>query len=685
MLYSSGTGYFEYTAEVDGNQTVRIALDDQDLNDVLKTLMVEDTSGGKIRSVDYDREATVDGKLNTLELDVQNEASIASIFERLRGEHVQITVKGLLGGETIQGTIVGLESSPKMINLEPIVVEQVVLLVGEDLRRVAVHEISAVRFDDPQWNQQIADGLSRLQASRKGVGTHELLLRCEGSAKRQIRIGFVRETPIWKVTYRLILAADGDPLLFGWAIVENETGDDWRNVQITLVHGQPTSFRMDLREALFVERTEIDVPVDVAGVPAVHERPDAHRHLADRAARSVNGSEVLNAAGGFMGGMGMGMGGFGGGMAGGFGGGGFGGGGVVEPITRESGESLGKSDTGERGRTKTTIPQVGVAAGATGEEVAAFFQYTIDVPVTIVRQRSQLIPFLKQTVNVEKFSLYSESNRTRHPSRVVSIRNSTPQDLAQGPIIVFDEENFAGEGLMGFLPRGEARLVSYGIDTTLVVRPGPQTSAEEFTAIELDGPQQLKTQVLTRVSGSFSVQHHGPRKARLLIELPRTSGATWERPGKPYESTENYERFLIPVEADVATVQTVQATPSSGTVDLKSQGTELLREWLQQKSLKPNAREHIEKLLELRIAIRDAQRKQEISAAAVRQQESAMARIRANIGALQKDDPLYRKFADKLDMLEVELDALQTESFEKKQETDALSHKLEALTGSEAP
>src|SRR5205814_7408886 len=77
-----------------------------------------------------------------------------------------------------------------------------------------------------------------------------------------VRIGYVVETPIWKTSYRLVLPGEGadaagnkdKPKLLGWAIVENQTDNDWSNVQLSLVSGRPISFIQDLYRPLYVPR-----------------------------------------------------------------------------------------------------------------------------------------------------------------------------------------------------------------------------------------------------------------------------------------------------------------------------------------------------------------------------------------------------------------------------------------------
>src|SRR5207244_11454640 len=107
----------------------------------------------------------------------------------------------------------------------------------------------------------------------------------QGQGARDIVIAYVQEAPVWKTSYRLVLPdapkdKDGKPApkkgegstpdrftIQGWAIVENTTDDDWKNVTLSLVSGRPVSFRMDLYEPLYVFRPEVPVPTGPGVMP----------------------------------------------------------------------------------------------------------------------------------------------------------------------------------------------------------------------------------------------------------------------------------------------------------------------------------------------------------------------------------------------------------------------------------
>ncbi len=81
----------------------------------------------------------------------------------------------------------------------------------------------------------------------------------QGEGKREVRVGYVIENPIWKTSYRLVLDKKDKPYLQGWAIVENPTDEDWKDVKMALVSGRPISFQMDLYTPLYVPRPTVEL------------------------------------------------------------------------------------------------------------------------------------------------------------------------------------------------------------------------------------------------------------------------------------------------------------------------------------------------------------------------------------------------------------------------------------------
>src|SRR5204863_6871509 len=103
-------------------------------------------------------------------------------------------------------------------------------------------------------------------------------------------VGYIIETPIWKTSYRLLFSDNAQPLLQGWAILENTTDEDWDQVEVSFVAGSPMSFVMDLYTAYYPQRAEIPVGVTASPRPeplALKDKAGAAAPPAPSRARGV--------------------------------------------------------------------------------------------------------------------------------------------------------------------------------------------------------------------------------------------------------------------------------------------------------------------------------------------------------------------------------------------------------------
>ena len=114
------------------------------------------------------------------------------------------------------------------------------------MRSVKLADVQRVRFLNPVMDSEVRKALETLTLSHD-TQKKAVSLSFVGEGKRNVRVGYVVENPIWKTSYRLVLGKEKDkPFLQGWAVVENATDEDWKNVRMALVSGRPISFQMDL-------------------------------------------------------------------------------------------------------------------------------------------------------------------------------------------------------------------------------------------------------------------------------------------------------------------------------------------------------------------------------------------------------------------------------------------------------
>ena len=252
-LFSSGVGYFEHSGVVRGDGTTELRFRTSQMNDVLKSLVLQDEGGGHVTTITYPSQDPLSKSLRSFQVDITANPSMAQLLNQLRGAHVTIQSQA----EHLSGTVLGVEIRHRQQNDKDAVIDVPVLnlLTGAMIRSVELQSITSLTFDDAQLQDELTKALAALSQSRD-QDKKPVLINFSGTGDRRVRVGYVVETPIWKTSYRLILD-DKSAKLQGWAIVENQTESDWNNVSLSLVSGRPISFVMDLYAPQYLARPTV--------------------------------------------------------------------------------------------------------------------------------------------------------------------------------------------------------------------------------------------------------------------------------------------------------------------------------------------------------------------------------------------------------------------------------------------
>jgi hypothetical protein len=89
----------------------------------------------------------------------------------------------------------------------------------------------------------------------------------------RLRITYVTESPSWKPSYRIVLDKDGKARLQGWAVVDNVSGEDWKNIRVGVGSTSALSFRYDLHSIRLVERAVLATDDRYAHAPPMGGSP----------------------------------------------------------------------------------------------------------------------------------------------------------------------------------------------------------------------------------------------------------------------------------------------------------------------------------------------------------------------------------------------------------------------------
>src|SRR5215831_8268301 len=105
VLFSSGVGYFQRDGEVDGNARIDLQFHTQNINDLLKSLVLQDTAGGRISTVNYDNRDPIDKTLKSFAIDLTSNPTMGQLLGQVRGERVELNFSD--GSATVKGVIIG--------------------------------------------------------------------------------------------------------------------------------------------------------------------------------------------------------------------------------------------------------------------------------------------------------------------------------------------------------------------------------------------------------------------------------------------------------------------------------------------------------------------------------------------------------------------------------------------------
>jgi len=269
VLYKNGVGYFEHLGKVRGSQDVTIPFSSGQLNDVLKTLTVLDLDGGRIAGVAYGSSAPMDRQLSGLRLPVADKSTLAEFLGALRG--TKLEVKN--GTSTIAGRLLSIERKTRISGGTTLEVDYLSLLTDSgEIKTTEVSPQFSVRLLERGLAGKVDKFLDVISSGRE-ADARRMVVSTQGTGERSLFLSYISEVPVWKATYRIVLNSKGNdkPLLQGWAIVDNTTGQDWENAEMSLVAGAPQSFIQNLSQPYYARRPVVGLPESANETPQTHE------------------------------------------------------------------------------------------------------------------------------------------------------------------------------------------------------------------------------------------------------------------------------------------------------------------------------------------------------------------------------------------------------------------------------
>ncbi len=624
VLYTSGVGYFQRDGTVDGRGYVELRFKTDRINDLLKSLIVQDLDGGQIAAVTYESRDPITKTLKTFSVDLTSNLSLGDLLTRIRGEQIEVATPSLL-----RGVIVGVEKKKEQVGGKEVVeVEYLNLMAADGLRSIPLAQIQRVQIVSEQLKAELQQALEVLASShdtqKKGVR-----LEFDGQGRRRVRVAYIDEAPVWKTSYRLALSEAAKPFLQGWAIVENTTDDDWENVRLSLISGRPISFTMDLYEPLYIKRPVVVSELYEALRPPVYDQDMGGER--DKALAELKAE-------------------------------------VPAPSRAPEVQAMRKSAPMASAPPAVRLQQ-GVTAAAQTADAGELFQYIIKAPLTLPRQKSALIPIVNGEIEGTKLSIYNSRVNARYPLNGFRLKNSTALHLLQGPITVFDGGIYAGDARIADLPPGQERLISYALDLkTEVETQAPAEQAEVVAAVLRKG-----TLLVTRKAVEEKIYNLANRDAKrktVLIEHPFRADWTLAAPTAAAERTRDLYRFLVPVEAGGKAQLRVREERQIKQTVVLTDSASAFAIYLEEKQVSAKVKDALKRLIALRDQVDQTATQRSNLEQRIKEISAEQGRIRDNMGKLAQNSELYARYVTKLGQQETEIETLRKEIQAKKTTED---------------
>lgn len=467
VLFTSGVGYFEHRGSVTGEASVALTFTEDQVNDVLKSLIPRDPTGS-VGVVGYPSQDPLERSLRSFAIDLGGPGGLEALLPQLRGVALTLSTPA-----EVTGRLVGLDKRTTTEKTET----WLTLASDSGLRTLPLSSVTGVKILDAKVERELSQALALVATSRDSR-QKTVTVQFRGTGTRPVSLGYVAEAPVWKTSYRLDLTG-GKPYLQAWAIVENTSEADWNQVRLSLVSGRPVSFIQDLYTPLYVNR-----PLYV---------PDTEAGPAPR----VNAAEMAAPS--------------------------------PEPMAMKSmaAPSMARDFAGDY-EEAVPLRESGIRPAAAGATAGELFQFTLQTPVSLARHRSALIPLVGSDLVAKKVSLFNATVDPIHPQNAVWVTNTTGLRLPAGPVTVYDGGMYAGDSVTDSLVEGDKRLWTYATDLTLRAEMTDIPSQATTKISVVKGLVNFRKELSWTTTYDFS--NLGTENRSVLVEHPYSEERTLVAP-----------------------------------------------------------------------------------------------------------------------------------------------------------
>jgi hypothetical protein len=634
MLSSGGLGYFEYEAIVDGDATLKLTVSLGQVDDVLKSLVVYDDKGS-VGGLSLPGREPLAQAFKDLPFDENSLGSPAELLQTLKGAEVTVG-----GSRSISGRIVSVEEDSVALpdNKGMVKRTRITLYTDRGLQQFILEDAENLQFADAALRDKVGQALVAIQGNRaKDARTIDLSMR--GQGKRTVRVAYIVEAPVWKASYRLTLGADPAAArsgLQGWAVVENLSGQDWKDIELTLVSGRPVAFHQALYNAYYVTRPE--VPVEIAGrlMPGI-----------DRGGVTADQQRAKSSLP------------------------------MPAPAPYRAQQERSVSAPAMAPPPPPPAPLAAAAEQIEASDAATQVIFKFPRAVSVENGRTLSIPIVDRQVPAARLALYQADTAARNPLAAIRLTNDGESGLPPGIITLYERDkggyvSYVGDARLSAFPVGETRLLAYALDEKIIIERDVAQTDRVASGTIANGALRLSR--VMRQTTVYRVRGPAKEPRQLVVVQRRMPGWTLTKPdSKDVELSEGNYRipFQLPGGDQTQTFEVVQEQTQQQEIRLLESAAEQIRVYAQAREFDAKTREALTRVLQLQQAAAEAQRKVAQVDAERQAIVQEQARLRDNLARVPPNSDLQRRYLATLDKQETDLEALANRRAEAEKATAA--------------
>jgi hypothetical protein len=644
MLSTGGVAYLEYEAEVEGDAKLTLNVPLDQVDDVLKSIVVYDSKGG-VGAASLPGRQPLAQMFNDLPFGPEALASPAALLNALQGAEIRVGASHPITGKLLRVVAETARATDGTTTAR----NRVSVLTSEGLQQFILEDADSVRFVDAELQAKVDQALAEI-ASHRAKDRRAITLTTRGTGTRTLRVGYVTAAPLWKGTYRLSLPAEGATAhLQGWAVLENMSGEDWRGVELTLLSGNPVSFRQAIYQAYYVNRPE--VPVEVAGRILPRQDTGVVGQLGYSTAAGSSGPVPAPAAA------------------------------PPPPALARLMQMKALSNNLEVADA-TAAMQAATVDTAEAQEGMTQVSFRIPVPVTLESGQSALVPLVDRDVPAERLALLQPATSTLHLLAAVKLTNDTASGLPPGVVTLYEQTPqgaaYLGDARLAGLPESESRLLSYALDEKTKILRDDDTANLLTKGTIAQGVLHLTRS--ERQSVHYTIAAPKTETRRVIVEQPMIPGWTLVEPaGKTVEETATAYRIALDVKpGETQSVRFTLERPLEDTLRILDIDDEQLGAFVKDTALAPAVRTALGELARLRRVVGDKKAAAERIDAVIAWNTDDQSRIRANLERVDKESALHKRLIEKLADEETRIEGLQADRAKAADDTRAAQAAVEA-------